>query len=365
MRKIILWVLIIILAGLWIWYFKDEIISSSRNDNNTLNKPVFKIGVILPITGNISDVGESARVIVDKVRDEVKNSNIDFQFIVENNSMNVMRTINIANKLVSLDKVNAVVSAFTGPATAVTQIANKNKLLHICVANDCDIQSGPYNFANWQHISVASKKLIELLKKHNAKKVVIFTAENSGEAFISENIRKDFKENGIDWEEFRFNPSERDFSLTVFKASQVPDVDYWFLNTLSPALELIRKQMILKNIDLPITSIQTFGDAQDEHKPLFKGFEYVEAAAVIDDVKNYINEKLGSKNITVAAYVYDSLNMIVKVVEGFYEKNNKIPDGAEMTEGLLEIGNYNGAVGQVNITPDRIMYSETVITTLD
>lgn len=334
-----------------------------KKEEQASEKPTIKIGVILPLTGNLSEIGENSKAAVEKIKSETKDRNVDFQIIVEDNNMDVKKTITAANKLITVDKVNAIVSAFTGPATAITQIANKNKILHICVANDCNVQSGELNFANWQHISVASKKVIELLKKHNAKKVVIFTLEDAGCSLVSENIRRDFEKEGIKFEEFRFNPSERDFSSIIDKATQVEDVDYWFLNTLSPAIELIRKQMILKNINIPITGIQTFGDAQD--KSLFKGFEYVEAASVDEEIKKYIKEKTGSENVTVAAYIYDSVNMIIEQIEKYYKTNGKVPSSEEIARELIEMRDYNGAVRHVYIDPSRIMYSETVIRVLE
>ncbi|MFI3241257.1 MAG: ABC transporter substrate-binding protein [Alphaproteobacteria bacterium] len=330
---------------------KEEVVESA--------KPTVKIGVVLPLSGNLSDVGESAKLLTEKIIKETDNDLINFEIIVEDNVQDVKKTIGIANKFIFLDKVNAIVSAFSGPSSVVTPIANANDVFHLCVANDCNVSSSDTTFTNWQNIAVASNKMMKMLKDKNVKKIVLLTMNDTGNILISKQLNKDLLKNNIFFEEFKFNPQEKDFSFIVQKAASIKDVDYWFLNTLSPALELIKRQMIINKITTPITGIQTFSDAQD--KSLFVGYDYVDAAPVDGKLKKYLNRE----NITVAAYVYDSINMIIKGYNDFYKKHLKIPTAKELSQQLLKMKEYNGAVGLIKIPDDRIMVSETIITQVE
>ena len=355
MKKVLLSILMLI-VGIGVWVFNldrcdVEVVESER--------PQVKIGVILPITGNLAQIGGNSKVLVDKIREDVENSPIDFEFLVEDNDTAIKRTVMIANKFVNVDKVDAIFSMFTNFSTAVTPIATKAGLFHICVANDCEVASGSLNFANWQQNDVSAKKVVELMKGNGAKKVVIFTLEHSGYILIAQHVKEELDKNGIEWEEYNFNPSERDFASMVDKAYAINDVDYWFLNTMSPAIELVRKQMLEKNIDIPITGIQSFGTA--EMPDLFKGFDYIDAAEVNDEIKEYVMSRTSSKNITIPAYAYDSLNMMVKVYEDFYEREDRIPSSEEAAQELLNMKEYYGSVGKVEIAPNRIIYSDTIV----
>ena len=95
---------------------------------------------------------------------------------------------------------------------------------------------------------------------------------------------------------------------------------------------------------------------------LFKGFDYIDAAEVNEDIKEYVMSRTGSKNITIPAYAYDSLKIMVKAYENFYNREGRIPTSEEAAKELLDMGEYYGAVGRVEIAPNRIMYSDTIIT---
>ena len=364
MMKKFLLLIVLLLIGFGVLQYRAGIAYNqpSRNYGTSVDKPVVKIGVIMPITGNLSEVGQSSNVAVDKVREETKDSPINFKFIVEDNAHDLKKSAIIASKLVDLDKASVVVSLFTGPATAVTSVTTPKNVLHICIANDCNIASGPLNFVNWQQMSVAAQKMVELLKSKNVRKIVIFTVEDAGNALISKHIRERFADNDIVFEEFRFNPTERNFTMIVEKAARIDNADMWFLNTISPGTELIRKLMIEKKIEIPVTTIQTFRNVED--KRLIKGFDYVDAAEIDNNFKSYIKDKTGSENVTIAAYTYDTLKMIVKLNEDFYKREERLPTPEEMAQELLAMKDYYGAVGHIEIAPNRVMYSDTVITTV-
>lgn len=356
MKKLGMLLLIVVIAGFCYFMFNN-------NKTATSDKPVFKIGIILPITGNLAQIGDISQILVGKIREEVKESPLDVQLVVEDNLTSVKNSVIQANKLINADKVNALFSMFTNFSTVVTPITNNHKILHVCVANDCDVASGQLNFANWQQNDVSAKKVIELLKQKNAKKIVIFTLEHTGYILISDALKKELDENDIAYEEFNFYPEERDFASIVDKASKIENVDYWFLNTMSPAIELIRKKMLEKNIDIPITGIQSFGTA--EMPELFKGFEYVDAAKVNKETKDYVAARTSSTNITIPAYAYDSIKMIIKAAEDFYVQNGRVPTSEEMAESFLKMENYQGVVGNLYISPKRIIYSDTIITKVE
>ena len=89
--------------------------------------------------------------------------------------------------------------------------------------------------------------------------------------------------------------------------------------------------------------------------------EYVTVPDGNKDLLNRITEKNGSTYYFSVGYVYDVAKILMETYEKFYTEHNRIPTSDEMSEELLHIQDYDGAVGKISIDKNRIVQSQAVI----
>ena len=92
-------------------------------------KPVVKIGVILPLSGNNSAMGEaSKKAMLMAIADNTKQSNkYNYEIIFEDNQMITSKTAVIANKLININKVDVISLSFLLMVSLLLQLLKNIK----------------------------------------------------------------------------------------------------------------------------------------------------------------------------------------------------------------------------------------------
>ena len=322
------------------------------------NRPVVKIGVMLPMSGEIAEFGENSRYAVEFAKEDHKDSPIKFDIILEDDTFTPSRAAMIANKFISVDKVDAIVSSFSPIGSAVSPIADKAKVLHISLSNAVNVAEGELNFTDWQQLDIAAKKLVDYLVSQNCKKVVSFNQERVGNEEMRVKTNRFLDEHGIEYKEFYFNPDNRDFALMIQKALPF-EADYWILNSYSPGQDILRKDMIEHKINIPVVNIQCMG--MSKNLQLFENQAFVDAP---DGDKKFIErmaKKTSSKALNIPAYAYDIVNLIMTANEDFYAKNGRIANDFELAETLKKTKFYDGIVGKLEVQDNGVIKSPSVI----
>jgi ABC-type branched-subunit amino acid transport system substrate-binding protein len=110
----VLLLIIIVLGGVYVY--------SHKKADSTL-----KIGVILPITGKAAALGEASNKLMELAREDLAAAypNNHVEIIVEDGGGDAKASVAAAQKLVEVDKVNALYVALTAPTLATLPIAQK------------------------------------------------------------------------------------------------------------------------------------------------------------------------------------------------------------------------------------------------
>ena len=139
-------VLIICLLGISAWFF------SSKKDQTTTNE--FRIGVVLPLTGDLANFGKTVlngvKLRVEDFANE--NPNIVVRVIAEDSQAKPAVAVSAFQKLIDADGVSVVIGALTSSATlAMAPIAQQRKVLLISptASNPKLSNAGPYFFRVW------------------------------------------------------------------------------------------------------------------------------------------------------------------------------------------------------------------------
>ena len=108
------------------------------------SRPVVKIGVLYPMSGNGAFFGDSAQKAADLFFKEFDTSKAKYQYqlIWEDSQSNPARGVMAARKLMDYDKVDIIFDMMSSVAVAVSPITNEKKILHLTFAQDRAISTG-------------------------------------------------------------------------------------------------------------------------------------------------------------------------------------------------------------------------------
>lgn len=140
----------------------------------------YRIGVLLPFTGNIGEYGERIKRGIELARKELKNTKIE---IIYEDTQGLPRVgITGAKKLVNIDKVKYIIGAVSSSVTlAVEPITTKQKVLLFSPASSSPKLSGisPYFVRNWPSDDLEAKAMaLFAFKNLHLKNIVIFYVGN-------------------------------------------------------------------------------------------------------------------------------------------------------------------------------------------
>lgn len=103
------------------------------SDNNTPSaspnsEDMIKIGVIAPLTGWGAYWGEGFIKGLELATEEIKSKGGKIEAIIEDGATDAAKSASAAQKLINVDKINALLVEFTGPSSSVSPIAAQNKI---------------------------------------------------------------------------------------------------------------------------------------------------------------------------------------------------------------------------------------------
>ncbi len=105
-----------------------SLVACDKQNDNPQNKPVVKIGVMLPLSGDMASYGDAAKRAVEMVKEDIKNTKNHYEFVLEDSGTDTAKAATIIRKLVFTDKINAVMGYISSTAMVVAPIAEENKI---------------------------------------------------------------------------------------------------------------------------------------------------------------------------------------------------------------------------------------------
>ncbi|MBI3638388.1 ABC transporter substrate-binding protein [Candidatus Wolfebacteria bacterium] len=176
--KIIIGVVIVAIIIIGGYYF--------IKGNRQVNKEPIRIGIVLPMTGDVASLGESARAATEAAVDEINNAGgingRKLLAIAEDSKCAGPSAVSAVQKLIDVDKVSAIVGDIcSGSVLAIAPIVEKNKipLISPCASNPTITNAGDYIFRNYPSDSFQGKFAAEYIKNNlKYSKVAILYIQN-------------------------------------------------------------------------------------------------------------------------------------------------------------------------------------------
>jgi branched-chain amino acid transport system substrate-binding protein len=319
-------------------------------------RPVIKIGVIAPFSGDSSFLGKTFKEAADlAIRDiQSQPTRFRYEFIFEDDQYQGRLTNLAAQKLISQDHVSALSSVGSVAGNVIKPLAAKSGVLHFNDSFDTSIADGKTNFVHTTPPEVLARQWVSLAKEKGWKRVAIVEAVFQACKQTCDDMEKESTGSGITLiRDFKVIPGERDFRTFILKIRQAKP-DAVFIMTLLPEVDILGRQIREQEPKIPLTSVWSF-DIVGDRTP-FVGSYYVSTGAVERPFLLKYRAAYGHEapqNDLLNSYDYLKL-----MVYGFeHAKCPGIPTGRDAARVLLEKRDFNSLLGHIECTPQGVFLS--------
>ena len=356
-------VVLIILAA--IFHNKQETGEYSTNTLGISSKSAantYKIGVLLPLTGDAASYGEPAKNIYQIATEEINQTGgvngKKIELIIEDSKCNGQDSANATQKLINVDKVQIIVGGFcSSESLAAEPIAESNKVALFSAGSSSPKLTGisHYFFRNYPSDASQGAVLADTTyNKKGFKKIAMMQEQTDYAIGINKAFSDKFQSLGGTIIQEQFATADTDFrsQLTKLKAQ---NSDALFLDTQTSA----SAKRVLKQIqDLGWKPNFVFSDVVLTDPTVLSQFknllEGALAAAVGVDLNNLkfahllaaykakFNTDLPFQ--TYAQTEYDSIYMVKDAISQVGYNGQKIADWSRTVK------NWQGATGSITIS---------------
>ena len=331
-------------------------------------KQAIKIGAILPLSGDLAVWGNSEKqgliLAQENLPADLKNK---YELIIEDSSNANKNIQHIAQKLISVDKVDAIITMFDPAANIVGPMASSNKIIHFGQSWFPQYVTDEYNYNVYADMKEEARLISEYLANKEIKKVYLFTVNQTGFIGGTDILKQLLKEHDIEYRETNFNFGQTDFRTDVVKAQSYAPQAY-VIGAFAPEADILTKQ--LKQIngkDIIITGLDL--GLNIANKSLYEGSVFGSPAVPDKYFLTAYQTKYNDENYLFGATVgYVSFKAIVHAFENvqksdknsvaeFLYSNNDIPtiyeENITKNKGLIYI-----PAKLLTITKDKLLTFE-------
>lgn len=353
MKKTPYYILLIVIVAVLIIIGKSIYGKNKQVDQ----EHILKIGFALPLSGDLSSFGEEFKRGAQVAANELNEKSEKVNVVFEDDALDTKKTIDAVSKLVSYDKVDAVVvSAYpeAAPSWRITDSA-RIPMMVLWDSNTALEAMGNYVFAigPWTPASGEVTAQFEFNKGNKSASILAFNDEFA--TTVSDSFKKEFEKLGGTIESYQIiNPGVRDYRTYINKATAkdpkalyVPHKDFGSL------VKQIKEGGYTGEI---ITSDILDSETALANPELFEGvFTSQVADPDSKETDHYIHQykkyyKEDPKKIVIGAWAYDS---VMVYHDAFMKQERKEDlDKKESFVKSLYTTDYQGASGHIKFNPE-------------
>ena len=333
-------------------------------DGNKSDKPVIKIGVSLPLSGDAAVVGTANQKSMQMALDDwnAKDTKYKYELIFEDDGLQPQKAAIIAQKFAHQDKTNATVSLWGIAAPVMADVAQKNEQIHMTCAGLADVSKPYYIFNNYTQYGAIADALVQKFKHDGIKKIVYVLNNNQVSVAQSDFVKKELSRAGITTLATElYNPDERDFRTSITKLNKL-NPDYWLMFMLMPGTKLFTEQFFQITGNKNLTSIDSFHEMPHEYYSMVDGMWYVKSANGTPEFAQRFTNATGRDMESCVGNSYENINLLIWAYENTAPENGAvIPNNKDVAATLYSVKDRNGAIGQYSIDENGIIQSRATI----
>ncbi len=317
------------------------VLSLGACDREKSDKPVVKIGMLYPLSGNAAVFGDTAKMTAKMFFQDHPNTKYKYELVWEDSLANPATAVSAVRKLINYDHVDIILDMYSSVGLAVSPITNEVKIPHLTFAQDRNISNGFYNYRVVTSAKKTGEKTYDALKHRNLKNITAVVENTPGTLSLYDgfkNITK--KDKNMKITEIMVNPGERDFNVILNKINKKPS-DIVLTVLQSPEIDVFMRQAKNNNLSVPITGLQSFTMLKD--KSLADGMWYVDVTMATKDFLDKYNKISKNAPTNFAENFYTQLVVAVTNFESFDTK----PTSEEFINNLSVVNGVMSPLGKL------------------
>ncbi|MBI3260588.1 MAG: ABC transporter substrate-binding protein [Ignavibacteriae bacterium] len=310
-----------------------------------------KIGVILPLTGDLSFLGEEMRNGISLAVEDINSKNErKIEITMEDSKMDPKEGVSAVNKLTDVDGVKYV-HAFGTPVISAVQPITENKKIVLTGASIAPtiLENSNYTLRIFYNLGQSLDKFTEFISQNNYTEIAVIY--QSGEAWERQVIK--LEESGIKFiRKEKFNMGERDFRTMLLKIKDSKPELIILLAYGSHFPSIFQQLEELNMGNIPVLGGLDFLEVPKESKDLYKNaiftipsFNILPAGKSKEFIQEYEN-KFRTIPTHQAAYAYDTITLLYLGATGTDGTPQRVIDY------IKNLGSYEGAIGHIEILPN-------------
>jgi branched-chain amino acid transport system substrate-binding protein len=326
--------------------------------------PQIAVGAILPLTGSSAAFGlASKRGIELALKDLPPQDRARVKVIVEDDGLVSSQSITAAQKLINVEKVDALLTWSSGTALAVKGLSESKGIPQIAVASDPTVARGTsYSFNNWPIPETETRSLYEYLQAHGKRRIGMVTQINSfplamRDALVA-HVKRDGEMELVADEEISSDAT--DLRSSLLRLKNKGSLDTFIVAFFPGQLALVVKQAREIGITAPLFGYETFEDKAsfDAAGGLFTNVIYSTGADARQDFLEEFTAKYPGESYYTANQSYDIIRILV-------DASRQRKDGASIAHFLQTLKDYPTVSGVISATGDNRFTLPTTLKTLD
>lgn len=324
----------------------------------------FKIGVLLPLTGNASAIGEYVKTGIElgvagiNARGGI--SGKPLEVIYEDTKNDPKEGVSIINRLVSTENIPAVVVAMTGVANAVIPVADANKIVVMATTVSASgiTDKSPYAFRLFVTADLDAAAMAKFAGEQiGLKNVAIIHVNDDFGISFARVFRANFASQGrLIAHQEAYEKGSTDFR-TILQKVKAADPDGIYLLGYDNNLGLLPQQIREAGISAPLLSIGTLGQPNVMKQAgatlegaYFTTTEFAADAPGNQEARVFVEsfkKTYGKDPNYFSAFSYDAIGLLAATIE-----KNGVTSNA-IKAGLASTSAYKGAMGELAIKANR------------
>lgn len=320
-------------------------------DNVVDSRPVVRIGITAPLTGEFAQFGQTIvgwkKAVMQQI--ESTRTHLRYEIFVEDDQMQSRQAVLAARRLIELNNVNVLFSYSSPSGSAIAPIANERKVPHICVAYNPAAVVGNYNVSMVPPVETFLPPFFELLQKKNYHRIALFYVRNATWQPIFDKLIADTPAHGarITYQQV-YNPGERDFRMGV---QQIPaDTDAVVILAWAPEVNIIVNRLAEQGVAKPLLSLGGSLVFSDRSKSMNGAIDiFLENMPDIDNINQAYTGLPTHTNY--GANFSDQMTLTASIHERYWEDHQKIIPADEFMKQLKAVKNFPSVFGPASCLP--------------
>src|SRR5215470_17105543 len=317
----------------------------------------YKFGLAMPLSGSQALYGadqvKAAQWAVDAINEKGGINGKKLEMITLDTQADPQLGIQMANRLVSVEKVPVFVTAWSGVVKAVAPIANDNKVVELSIgANSPDIAKlGDYVYTTFPlaDIDVSALARYSFSKLGKKKAAVLYINNDTG--IVASQVYKDsFSKAGGEIVAYEaYDPKATDFTGALLKVRAAqPDIIH--LHGLIADMPQVAAQMRQLGLNQPITSysglynpkvIEQLGQAAEGIIATSLAPGVGDLPAVAAYVERWRQEEKRDPNgLPYTQYLHDAPYMVAAILSSM-DKKGLAPSGENFRQEMLALATFD------------------------